>query len=122
MSGREQRRHERYEVGNELAADIHLRTAGDARHPIRAVRDISSSGVSLFLDTEIAPADKVAIEFDDAGVRMEVYGTVAWCSASESVPAVGEARGPFVAGIELMSPLLFSACMPRHYAESVITG
>lgn len=108
MSKIEKRKEDRYVPDLQSDGKLFLR-AGDERVPIRGIKDVSSHGISIALDGALAVSDQVAIEYVDSRLRLEVYGTVAWCVAAEG----GSGAAPQLAGIELLSPLMLAAMVGR---------
>lgn len=103
----DQRKQGRYELGRVLAGELDLR-CGDERFRIQAINDISSSGISVFVDQAIAVPRQVVIEYFAAGARFEVNGNVVWCAQSDTMPSLRDKaiHGRYLMGLELLSPLL----------------
>jgi c-di-GMP-binding flagellar brake protein YcgR len=100
------RREERYPLPHQPTGRLHLRSP-EGRFEIKEIRDISSGGMSLYLNRAVPAASKVAIEYADGKAQVEVYGTVVWCSEREAGKTHQEQRiDRFVLGIQLLSPLM----------------
>lgn len=106
MAVDEQRRHPRHELARQAVGKFRLLTPSSA-YPIAAIRDISSSGVRVFLDAQLAEHLDIVVEYTEPTLKLEMQGCVAWCTKqAEDVEAIqGAAR--YVVGIELFSPFLF---------------
>jgi hypothetical protein len=68
--------------------------------PIHSIRDISQTGISLFLDYPVAKGDQVAIEYKDGENEIKVSGMVVW----QSAPAGTTANSLYLLGINMFSP------------------
>jgi hypothetical protein len=100
------RREVRYPLEHQPTGQLFLRSP-TGRFQIKEIRDISSGGISTYLDRAVPASAKVAIEYADGKVRVEVNGTVAWCSEREEGKTHQEQRiDRFVLGIQLLSPLM----------------
>jgi hypothetical protein len=113
MTRIEQRRLDRYPLQRQPDGKLRLRTA-DGRHAIVEIRDISDFGISFYLEDSLDVSAKVAIEYADPKLKLEVYGRVAWCAArpvgaEEDPPSRG-----FVLGVELISPMMLFAVLQKH--------
>jgi hypothetical protein len=113
MTRIEQRKHNRHPILSQPVGQFSLRTA-EATHAIKLVKDISSSGIRVYLDRSLAVSMPVAIEYVEPGLRLEVSGTVAWCAPRPGEADAEDAAGSFVIGIELLSPMLLLAAL-RDY-------
>ena len=100
----EQRKHERLEIARQAPGKFRLLPPAGA-YPIAAIRDLSGSGIRVFLDAELKERLDVVIEYTEATLKLEIQGRVAWCVEQE-VEATKSA-GRYVVGIELFSPFLF---------------
>jgi hypothetical protein len=104
MEANEKRRQERHRLIHQPIAPVVV-IHGDTRLTASAVNDVSSSGISLCLTTELPVPAPVAIEFQMDGMTLDVNGVVAWCRGHRpSDENIGHAN--FVLGIELFSPML----------------
>jgi hypothetical protein len=101
----EQRKHERLEIARQAPGKFRLLTPAGA-YPIAAIRDLSGSGIRVFLDVELEERLDVVIEYTEATLKLEIQGRVAWSVEQEEVEATKSA-GRYVVGIELFSPFLF---------------
>jgi hypothetical protein len=101
----EQRKHERLEIARQAPGNFRLLTPAGA-YPIAAIRDLSGSGIRVFLDAELKERLDVVIEYTEATLKLEIQGRVAWSVEQEEVEATKSA-GRYVVGIELFSPFLF---------------
>jgi hypothetical protein len=83
------------------------------RIPIEQLRDISNSGISFSLNQPVAVSEKIAIEYADAKVKLEVFGRVAWCSQANPAHADAPAGAAYLMGVELLSPMMLFAVLPK---------
>ena len=101
----EQRKHDRLDVARQPLGKFRLLTAEGA-YPVAAIRDLSGSGIRVYMDAELKERLDVVIEYTEATLKLEIGGRVAWCAEQEEVKATRSA-GRYVVGIELFSPFLF---------------
>ncbi len=113
MTRIEQRRPDRYPLERQPDGKLNLRTP-DARHAIAEIRDISDFGISFYLEHSVDESAKVAIEYADPKMKLEVYGRVAWCAARPVAEGEGPAANGFVLGVELITPMMLFAVLQRH--------
>jgi hypothetical protein len=111
MQNNEQRKRERYEVSKEVGGQVYLRTAGEELHRVNGIKDVSDAGASFFADVEVAPSTKVTVEYVGTGMKLEVYGMVAWCLPTSKLPGAPNQSPPgdYLLGLELISPMLLLA-------------
>jgi len=81
---------------------------------IESVRDISNSGMSLSINELTPISTKVSVQYAGSGVNMEVFGRVAWCNTTQSVEPDSKHPGKFLMGVELMSPMMLFAMLPKR--------
>ena len=114
MLANEQRSAERMVYQGTPRGTLHLVLA-DRRIPVLRIVDISSSGIRLEVDELVDPNVAVSLEYIDAGMRMEVAGTVARFSTLPdelTVESVMPIAG-YLLGIALSGPhSLVSAITP----------
>jgi hypothetical protein len=103
----EQRRHARYPLVRQPAGEFLLKTP-TTTYPIKVINDISSSGIQIYLDTSLTALLRVAVEYAEPSLKVEVNGIVAWC-ATRLHRTQGDVPGRFVIGIHLLSPTLLMA-------------
>ena len=106
MTGIEQRKHRRHVLGRQAPGAFRLLTP-TAAYPITVVRDISSSGIRVFLDAGLTEGLDVAVEYTEASLKLEMQGRVAWCTEQTEGPGTDKSAGRYVVGIQLFSPFLF---------------
>ena len=85
---------------------------------IESVRDISNSGMSLSINEAVAISQKVSVQYAAFGVSMEVFGRVAWCSEAVGPDLPSEHPGTYLMGVELMSPMMLFAMLPKRQPHS----
>jgi hypothetical protein len=104
----EQRKHPRHLVSRHAPGRFRLLTPA-AAYSITAIRDISGSGIRIFLDIGLTEGLDVVVEYTETTLKLEMQGRVAWCAGqNEGIKAIEGAAG-YVVGIELFSPFLFMA-------------
>ncbi|MDB6084176.1 MAG: hypothetical protein JWN43_2057, partial [Gammaproteobacteria bacterium] len=77
-------------------------------YPVEVIKDISSSGLRMYLNTHLAERLQIAIEYIEPALKLEMSGTVAWCVTGEEGDAAA-AHGRYIVGIQLFSPVLLMA-------------
>jgi hypothetical protein len=108
MTTVEKREHPRYALVLQPVGEFRLHTP-TAVYPIKVINDISSSGIRIYLDTSLASRLRVAVEYAEPGLKLEVNGIVAWCATRLRATDDGDDRGRFIIGIQLLSPMLLMA-------------
>jgi hypothetical protein len=103
----EQRKHPRYPLVRQPAGEFLLKTP-TTTYPIKVINDISSSGIQIYLDTSLTALLRVAVEYVEPSLKLEVNGIVAWCAARLH-GTQGDGPGRFIIGIHLLSPTLLMA-------------
>src|ERR1700732_755669 len=103
----EQRRHPRYPLIRQPVGEFLLQTPTE-KYPIKVINDISSSGIQIYLDTSLTALLRVAVEYVEPSLKVEVNGVVAWC-APRLHAMQDDGPGRFVIGIHLLSPTLLMA-------------
>jgi hypothetical protein len=81
---------------------------------IERLRDISNSGISFSLNHQVPTSEKISIEYSDHHIKLEVFGRVAWCSKTDSLPLATPLPGKYLVGVELMSPMMLFAVLPKR--------
>jgi hypothetical protein len=104
----EQRKHQRYPLVRQPVGEFRLQTP-TATYPIEVINDISSSGMRIYLDINLAARLQVAVEYIEPSLKLEVNGIVAWCAARMRRKDASDSPGRFVIGIQLLSPMLLMA-------------
>lgn len=102
----EQRKHPRHVLGRQAPGTFRLLTP-TAAYPITVIRDISSSGIRVFLDVDLTERLDVVVEYTEATLKLEMGGRVAWCTEQEKGAETIKSAGRYVVGIQLFSPFLF---------------
>lgn len=78
---------------------------------VEKLRDISSQGISLELSHELPISQKVSLRYADKAANVEVHGRVAWCKPQ--VAEGGATASVYLLGLELLSPMMLLAVLPR---------
>jgi PilZ domain len=102
----EQRKHSRHVLGRQAPGKFRLLTPA-AAYPIAVIRDISGSGIRVFLDACLAERLDVVVEYTELTLKLEMQGRVAWCTEQAHGAEATKSAGRYVVGIELFSPFLF---------------
>ena len=108
----EQRKHSRHVLGRQAPGKFRLLTPA-AAYPIAVIRDISGSGIRVFLDASLTERLDVVVEYTELTLKLEMNGRVAWCTeraeGTEWAEGTGTIKGAgrYVVGIQLFSPFLF---------------
>ena len=84
---------------------LHLR---DECLPVRSIRDISQTGVSVFFDYEVKQGEHVALEYKDRDNEVKVSGIVVWQSQPESV---ADNTPKHLLGISMFNPNILLSFM-----------
>jgi len=105
MTALEQRKHPRLVIGRQASGKFRLLTPASA-YPIAKIRDISSSGLRVFLEAGLTKRLDVVVEYREPTLKLEMNGRVAWCTEQADGAATMES-GRYIVGIELFSPFLF---------------
>jgi hypothetical protein len=113
MTAAEQRKHPRHVLGGQAPGKFRLLTPA-AAYPIAVIRDISGSGIRVFLDVCLSERLDVVVEYTEITLKLEMQGRVAWCSEQADGTETTKSAGRYVVGIELFSPFLFM-CMAGLY-------
>ena len=106
MTAAEQRKHPRHVLGGQAPGKFRLLTPA-AAYPIAVIRDISGSGIRVFLDVRLTERLDVVVEYTEPTLKLEIQGRVAWCAEQALEAGTIEGADRYVLGIELFSPFLF---------------
>jgi hypothetical protein len=106
MTAIEQRKHPRHVLGRQAPGTFRLLTP-TAAYPVTVIRDISSSGIRVFLEAGLTEGLDVAVEYTEATLKLEMQGRVAWCAEQAEGTETIKSAGRYVVGIQLFSPFLF---------------
>jgi hypothetical protein len=101
----EHRKHHRYPLVRRAVGGFRLLTPS-AAYPIDVIKDISSSGIRVYLNTCLAERMQIAVEYVEPTLKLELNGMVAWCAAQEEETDAIKTYGRYVVGIQLFSPVL----------------
>ena len=101
----EQRKYLRIDLARQAPGKFRLQTPQGA-YPVMVIRDISGSGIRVFVDANLEERLDVVLEYTEATLKLEMQGRVAWCAKQDEVEAAKNSAR-YIAGIELFSPFLF---------------
>jgi len=114
MNIQEKRLLPRIPLGEVPRGSISLVVQGH-RIVIESLRDISNSGISFSINQQVATSERISLEYSDPYVKLEVFGRVAWSSLADlRSPGATEHPGKFLMGVELMSPMMLFAVLPKR--------
>jgi hypothetical protein len=102
----EQRTHSRHVLARQAPGKFRLLTPA-AAYPIAVIRDISGSGIRVFLDASLPERLDVVVEYTELTLKLEMNGRVAWCTEQAEGTETIKSVGRYVVGIQLFSPFLF---------------
>jgi hypothetical protein len=129
QSGAEQRREHRRMLGTRPAGDLVLyptaelarRTSGldpaAARSAgtgikVEALRDISASGLSVYVGSALAPGQALTIELRSATMQLDFGGMVVWCARAQGLDgARGQPPADHVVGLALPGQQLLASML-----------
>lgn len=106
MNFKEQRGETRFALTQKPKGMLFLHVGSECL-PVRAIRDISQTGVSLFFDYDIKSGDHIDIEYKDRENSIKVSGIVVWRVQPDH--ALSEAK--HLLGINMLSPNLLLSFM-----------
>lgn len=111
MSYQEKRLIPRIQLGAVPPGAVTLLMQG-RRIAVERLRDISHAGISFFLTQELPESEGVTLEYQDSHVKLEVFGRIAWCSQARA-EAAHAPQGAYLVGLELLSPMMLYAVLPK---------
>ena len=104
----ENRKHQRHPLVRQAPGEFRLLTPLQA-FPIEVIKDISNSGIRIYLNTPLAEHLPISVEYVEATLKLELNGRVAWCTEQENDAGAVGTNGRYVDGIQLFSPVLLMA-------------
>lgn len=111
----EKRRTQRVPINGLPAAGEMFLLGSAARVPVRGIKDLSDTGISVYVDEDFGVRESVTVEYADHGIRLEVFGTVTWNQEVAPEPNAPVWKGRYLVGIELVaSSILTSAILKNH--------
>lgn len=115
----EERKQERFRLLRQPGEPLFVCTFA-ARVQALAVKDVSSSGVSLYLERHMPVGSQVSIEHEARYFKLNVNGMIIWCrSRLDSDIDAPDFAAAWVIGVELFSPMLLLSALrdaPTVYA------
>src|ERR1700693_875476 len=103
MTAVEQRKHPRRVLGGQAPGKFRLLTPA-AAYPIAVIRDISGSGIRVFLDVRLTERLDVVVEYTELTLKLEMQGRVAWCSEQADGTETIKSARRYVVGMRLFCP------------------
>jgi len=107
MTLSEKRSNERISYQGQAMGSLFLRTA-ERRITVERIVDVSSNGIRVALKAPLRENTKVALEYVDGPIQIEVFGTVAHMGGPDDSAPPGGAE-PYWVGIALMNPMTLIA-------------
>lgn len=118
MTTSDKRRSRRIPINAQMAPGEMFLTSDSGRTFVNGIRDLSDTGISLYLDLTVKEGDGVTIEYVDHGIRLEVFGAVRWCRESAFESATPLWQGPRLIGIELLASSILSSAILKNHSRS----
>ncbi len=112
-AGPEKRSQKRYPLAADPECELFVRI-GENRYPVKAIRDLSESGISIFLDTPLADSTPVVILYIDDRMQVELKGSVAWCAPHTDGAGEEPVDAAYAMGLKLMSPTMLMVALQRN--------
>jgi hypothetical protein len=106
MTSKEQRSETRFSFTHKPKGMLFLHVRGECL-PVRSIRDISQTGVSLLFDYEISKGDHVEVEYKDRENGVKVSGIVVWRDQPDT--KLSEAK--HLLGISMFNPNILLSFM-----------
>lgn len=106
MNIKEQRGETRFALTQKPKGMLFLHVRGECL-PVRAIRDISQTGISLLFDYDASQGDHVDIEYKDRDNGVKVSGIVVWRVQPDHT--LSEAK--HLLGINMFSPNMLLSFM-----------
>jgi PilZ domain len=106
MASKEQRSEMRFSFTHKPKGMLFLHVRGECL-PVRSIRDISQTGVSLLIDYEISKGDHVEVEYKDRENGVKVSGIVVW----QSQPDASKSEAKHLLGISMFNPNMLLSFM-----------
>lgn len=110
MNTKEQRSETRFVPVHKPMGMLFLYVCGECL-PVRSIRDISQTGISLWFDYDIRKSERVDIEYKDRNNEIKVSGIVVWCNQADQTLFHAESAPKHLIGINLFSPNLLLSFM-----------
>ena len=110
MGFNEKRSAERISYQGKPHGALYLRLP-ERRLDVQRILDISNSGIRVALDSAVAVSSKVALEYIDGPIKIEVFGMIARISDMADEVRIDSAipNKGYLVGIALMSPMTLIA-------------
>jgi hypothetical protein len=79
---------------------------------VEALRDISASGLSVYVGSALAPGQALTIELRSATMQLDFGGMVVWCARAQSLDGDrGETPAEHVVGLALPGQQLLASML-----------
>lgn len=106
MDNKEQRNEMRFALTQKPKGMLFLHVRGECL-PVRSIRDISQTGISLLFDYDVSKGDHVDVEYKDREKEVKVSGIVVWRDQPDS--KTSEAK--HLLGISMINPNMLLSFM-----------
>jgi hypothetical protein len=106
MNTKEQRSETRFSFTYKPKGMLFLHVRGECL-PVRSIRDISQTGISLLFDYDVSKGDHVDIEYKDRENEVKVSGIVVW----RDKPDRKTSEAKHLLGISMFNPNMLLSFM-----------
>lgn len=111
MTVAEERKQERFRLLRQPGEPLYVCTVA-MRIEALAVKDVSSNGVSLYLERHMPIGSQVSIEYEAPHFKLSVNGMIIWCRARlDSDIDAPDSAAAWVIGVKLFSPMLLLSAL-----------
>lgn len=97
---KEQRKEERFIARDMSKGELYCLSSGQYLK-VDIVRDVSSKGICLQIDTFLHRGEKVRLGFKHSRAHVQMYGYVAWCAPAGDASPDDKEPDSFMMGINL---------------------
>ena len=81
--------------------------------PILDLKDMSDTGISFTLNEHVPMQNRIALQYADEKMQLEVFGRVVWCKEVRELALTSPLLGKYLLGVELLSPMMLYAVLPK---------
>ena len=106
MDTKEQRNETRFALTQKPKGMLFLHVRGECL-PVRSIRDISQTGISLLFDYDVSKGDHVDVEYKDKEKGVKVSGIVVW----RDQPDRKASEAKHLLGISMFNPNMLLSFM-----------
>lgn len=102
----------------QLRPDTLTLIANNHAYKLYGLKDISESGIRCEIGMGLPVSASVAIQYEDAKVQLAVHGRMAWCKKTQDSEQPNDTSERFLMGVELLSPMILFAVLPKSRTTS----